>query len=180
MPLASSDGLRSRPRGSSVGAMPAQGRGAACVRGCGRRARAGHLAAAALVAAICSSTGGAQRYGYNDRGEPLHWNEISSVPAWDAYPVASAASASLDELYRQGVKMLRVRVRGLEHATPLRTQAGPFVSTDGVAIESSLALAQSTAETTETWTKARPCGEAPVWCSSFCVGSACMPFAGLQ
>jgi hypothetical protein len=152
---------------SSVGAMPGHGRVAVCVRGRGRRAQAGSLAAAALVVAVCSSTGGAQRYGYNDRGEALHWNEISSVPAWDAYPVASTAPVSLDELYRQGVKMLRVRVRGLEHTSPSRTQAGPFVSTEGVAMESSLALAKSTAETTETWTKARPCGEALVWRSSF-------------
>ena len=132
-------------------------RPAVCVRGRGLFSLSFRFAAA-VVMLVCSGPGWAQRYGYNDRGVALHWNEISSAPAWDAYPVEPARPTSLDELYRQGVKMLRVRVRGLQHATP-EQDAPRFVSSEGVAMESSLALARSTAETTETWARARPCGE---------------------
>jgi hypothetical protein len=97
-------------------------------------------------------TGAETRYGYNDNGVALHWNEISSRPAWPAYPVQPAVETSLEELESQGVKILRVRLRG--------TQASR-INSDGVAAESSLALARSTQEATGTgeWTKARPCGE---------------------
>lgn len=148
------------------------GRQAVCLRGHGRCSLSLNLAAVAVILVSCG-TGGAQRYGYNDHGEALHWNEISSVPAWEAYPVVPAKSTSLDELYRQGVKMLRVRVRGLQQATSAQG-ASRFVSSEGVVIESSLALARSTAETTETWAKARPCGKT---CDSAPYRHACDRFA---
>ena len=131
--------------------------GAAARRLAGRRAlRLGCVCLHIAVLLCCWSrhTGAELRYGYNDNGVALHWNEISARPAWPAYPVQPAVVTSLEELHNQGVKMLRVRVRGSRASTS-------GINSDGVATESSLALARSTQEATGTgeWTKARPCGE---------------------
>jgi len=109
----------------------------------------------AVAIAVSGCGAGELRYGYNDNGVALHWNEISAIPAWDAYPVQPSLSMSLEELHAQGVKMLRVRVQGVD------SPASHRISTDGVVMESSLAPARSTDETTTTgdWTKTRQCSE---------------------
>jgi len=104
----------------------------------------------AVAIAVSGCGAGELRYGYNDNGVALHWNEISAIPAWDAYPVQPSLSMSLEELHAQGVKMLRVRVQGVNSP-----------ASHGVVMESSLALDRSTdkATTTGDWTEARQCSE---------------------
>ena len=119
-----------------------------------KRARGGSaraLAGVLLLSALPACAPQPPREG-GGAGQSRHWNEISSRPAWPAYPMQPAVETSLEELESQGVKILRVRVRG--------TQASR-INSDGVTAESSLALARSTQEATGTgeWTKARPCGE---------------------
>lgn len=115
----------------------------------------GYLFGAIVASGLSGCGTGAQRYGYNDNGVALHWNEISPAPAWDAYPVQAAVPVSMDQLFERGVKMLRVRVRAVD---PKRYT----INSEGVTAESSLALAQSTEELSgspKSWTNGRACGE---------------------
>ena len=92
------------------------------------------------------------RYGYNERCEALHWNEISVLPAWEHYPVKPSNGISLDELHNQGTKMQRVRVRGHPR---IETSVA---KSEGVVPGEMLALATSTNDPA-TAASGRPCKE---------------------
>ena len=117
--------------------------------------------AALVLAAACVRPCGTAvtRYGYNDVGVALHWNEISSMPAWDAYPVQPAGPISLEELEQQGLMVLRVRIGAGPRSVASGIDATHLVSSDGVAPEALLALAVSTEEARGSLPSARPCGE---------------------
>ena len=107
------------------------------------RTNFGLWAAVALVLVDRCCEISAQRYGYGESGAALHWNEISPTPAWGAYPVKPVAGLSLEDLHRRGVKMLRIRLRGVK----MPESVANLNLVGDVVTEAVLALALSIEET---------------------------------